>query len=222
MGRIASEFDEVSGISCDPKVRRGRYPLEPVRLREEILDSWNDLAVDYCCSDAGPPRSGRLLLKLIIFYIVLAALCHTECLFRQHGIELEAKVETVGQVRTGGRHPRDCLLVRYHFSDPFTGKPRFNTVTIPKNHAPTGTTATIVYVAGEPPSTRLKIQERPFVIDLFFWVNVIFLAAIAVVIGRIAWEANHPIQRSSERRVPVLPPRHARSRSVSHPRANAR
>jgi hypothetical protein len=163
------------------------------------LDGWTDVALDRCGSDYGRPSSGRLLFKLVMLYIVLAVLCHSECLFRKHAIELEAKVETIGEVRCGGRRPQTCMLIRYHYRDPITGKPRFNTVTVPKNLSPAGPAATIEYIPGEPPSTRLKAQARPAVISIFFWVNVVLLTAIAGVIGCIAWEANHPIPRSSER-----------------------
>ena len=168
-----------------------------------MWDNWADHALDQCGSDYGRPLSGRFLFKLVFVYIILGTMCHTEQLFRAHSLEVEAKVETVGEVRGGGRRPQECLLIRYHYHDPATGQLRQNTVQVPKTRSPVGPTTTIEYIPGQPPRTRLKEQARPILISVFFWLNVLFALAIAGLIGMIAWEANHPIARSSERRSPA-------------------
>ncbi len=172
-----------------------------------MVGDWTDAGLDYCSSCNGRRGSTRLLLKLIILYIILAVLSQTESLFRRSAIELTARIEPVGEVRRGGRHPQQCMLIRYHFSDPVIAKPRQNTVTVPKHDAPTGATATIEYISGEPPMTRLKSQARPILEPFFFWVNITLLSLIAGVIGWVAWEAHSPIPRSSERRVVLKKPK---------------
>ena len=172
-----------------------------------MVGDWTDAGFDYCGSCNRRLSPARLLFKLIILYIILAVLAQAESQFRRRAIELTARIEPVGEVRRGGRHPQQCMLIRYHYSDPVTAKPRQNTVTVPKHDAPTGPTAVIEYISGEPPMTRLKSQARPILEPVFFWVNITLLSLIAGVIGWIAWEAHSPIPRSSERRVVLKKPK---------------
>ncbi len=159
-----------------------------------MSDGWVDVASGLCEPDYQRQTPVRLVIKLIVLYIVFAAVCWGESLFRRHGIELEATVETVGAGPKGDRR------IRYHFRDPVTGMARMNTVSVREDLAPRGQTALIEYIPGDVPSSRLKIQARPYVISVFFWLNVVLLSAIGGLLGYIAWEANRPIARSSERR----------------------
>lgn len=165
------------------------------------MDGWADLAIDHCTSDCYRPTSLKLLLRLIVLYLVLAALCHAEYLFRETSIEIEGTAETVGDVQKRvGRNSVNASLVRYHYRDPISGRPRFNTVTVPGNQTPSGR-VTIEYIAGEPPRTRLKQQAAPVLIHVFFWGNAVLLTAIAGTIGWVAWDFRRPIARSEQRRV---------------------
>ena len=74
-----------------------------------------------------------------------------------------------------------------------------NTVTVPERLAPAGPLASIEYISGQYPSSRLKSQARPEIASVFFWLNVILLGSIAGLIGYIVWEAHCPIPRSSQR-----------------------
>jgi len=154
-----------------------------------MLDGWADCATDYCSHDSGRPTWSRLAIKLFLAYLILAAACWTESRFRKEGIELEARVELVGQ------GPKGSQLVRYHFRDPMTGTPRMNTVGLPRNQELPKRTALIEYIPGEFPSSRLKIQARPYCINLFVWMNIVFIAAATGFIIYVAREANRPIRR---------------------------
>jgi hypothetical protein len=163
-----------------------------------MSDGWTDIGTDYCSQHDCRPTAWKLVIRLVIMYAILATMSLCESRFRSRGIELEARVETVGAAPKGG------LLVRYHFRDPVSGLPRMNTVTVPKNLAPQGPTAPIEYIPGEYPTSRLKSQAKPVITTVFFWLNAILLAGIAGVIGFIVWEGHRPIRRSSERRCPPL------------------
>lgn len=163
----------------------------------DLMDSFADFSGSFAHGDQGLSWPYRIMTRLVIAYILLSVSSYAESQFRSRGIELEARVETVGQDRNGG------LRIRYHFRDPVTEAPRMNTVVVPDNQVPTGQTATIEYIPGEIPTSRLKSQARPQVLHWFFWVNVVFVAGIAGMVGFIAWEGMRPIPKSSERRCPL-------------------
>jgi hypothetical protein len=166
-----------------------------------MLDGFTDFAIGYCDHDVGRPSLGRLIPKIIVAYLLITAMFLTESQFRKHGIDLEARVETIGETKLQGKCAGTGLLVRYHFRDPVTGQPRMNTVALPRHLAPTTQMATIEYIPGEYPTSRLKVQQRPIIFSIYFWINAIFMTVIIGLIGCVAWQAHHPIPRSSERRV---------------------
>jgi hypothetical protein len=171
-----------------------------------MTEPWVHAAADFCGPDygCGSGRWMRLTVKLVIAYFTLAALCWIELKFRQQSIDLEARVEIVGD------GPRKCgspatLRVRYHFHDPLTGKPRMNTELVNRDRAPVLGTATVEYVPGEYPMSRLKSEAHPAAPSIFLWVNAVFFSGVAGLLGYIAWEANRPIGGRKRRRIPWHP-----------------
>ncbi len=159
-----------------------------------MYDSLADSALSSCGDGPTPATWSRLFLKLGVAYVALAALSCTECSFRDQSVEVEGRVEPVG----AGPKP-NTLMVRYHFTDPVTHKPRMNTTRLPVHLVPNTPTAIVQYIPGEMPSSRLKVETRSEMPSVFFWVNVVFGVAAMGLIGYIAWEANHPIQRPRNR-----------------------
>ena len=163
----------------------------------DLMDSFADFGGTFAHCDEGSSWRFRITIRLVIAYIVLAIASFAESQFCSRGMELEARIETVGQAGNGD------LRIRYHFRDPLTGAPRMNTVVVHDDQVPRGQSATIEYIPGEMPTSRLKSQARPQVLHWFFWVNVVFVAGIAGMVGFIAWEGMRPIPKSSERRCPL-------------------
>ncbi|HET6425623.1 MAG TPA: hypothetical protein VFG20_18180 [Planctomycetaceae bacterium] len=159
-----------------------------------MYDSWADSALESCNDGCGDVRWIRLTLKIIIAYISLAALSCAECAFRDESVEVEGLVEAIGR----GPKPH-MVLVRYEFTDPVTHRPRVSTTHLPERLVPKTQTATVQYIAGDMPSSRLKIETRTTVPSVFFWVNVVFAIAVTGLLGYLAWEANHPIPRPRNR-----------------------
>lgn len=166
------------------------------------MDIWVPIAADACDGPVHGCGSGRwlnLLLRLFIAYLILAALCWIELGFRKKSVDVEAKVELAGA------GPKNTVWVRYHFRDPVTGKPRMGTEVVNPDRAPVGQTAIVEYIPGEYPWSRLKSEARPGLPSFFFWLNVIFAAAFAGLLGYIAWEANHPLVKRKRVRIPYHP-----------------
>ncbi len=152
-----------------------------------MFDGAMGVATDFCAHDCGRPSWGRLVLKSVVLYVILATACYIECRFRRESIELDASVEIVG----GG--PKNNRVVRYCFRDPTNGLPRMNTVTVPEHLSPKTTTARIEYIPGVYPTSRLKSSSLPWAPSVFGVVNALFFGGIACVIGSVIWEANHPL-----------------------------
>ena len=155
-----------------------------------MLDGWADTLADCSSNHCGRPSWSKVVCRLVLLYLVMAAMCYTETRFRKHGIELQARTEVIGA------GPKCSKLVRYHFHDPVTGIARMNTVTIPRHQNPPGATALIEYIPGEYPTSRLKDQARPGCVSFFFWMNIVYFACVVGFIGYLAYEANRPIRSS--------------------------
>ncbi len=159
-----------------------------------MYDTCADSALDSCSDGVGCITRGRLVLKIAIAYVALAALCWMERDFRFHSQEVEGRIEIVGTV------PKNNMTrVRYHFTDPVTHQSRMNTTALPAHLVPRTQTAVVQYIPGDFPSSRLKIETRSGIPPLFFWLNVVFGMGIVGFVSYLAWEAHRPIPRPKNR-----------------------
>lgn len=134
----------------------------------------------------------RLGIKLVLFYAFVAFCCWSEVRYRS-AVELTADIELV---RPHIRKRNACVDVRYTFRDPETGERRGNTVTIPEDDRPSGTTAVIQYLPGDSPESRLAVQARPWMMTVFVATNCGLLAIVVGYVGYLAWEFHHdPLRR---------------------------
>jgi hypothetical protein len=166
------------------------------------MDAWVPIASDACSGPVHGCGSGRwlgLFFRLLIAYLILAALCWIELGFRDKSVDVEANFEIAGA------GPKNTVWVRYHFRDPVTGKPRMGTEVVHPDRVPAGQTTTVEYIPGEFPSSRLKSEARPEIPPIFFWLNVVFVTGLAGLIGYIAWEANRPLVKRKRGRIPYHP-----------------
>src|SRR5438093_4519568 len=149
--------------------------------------SGEDIAVDFVGSNDGPYYGqrgfwGRIVLKLVVVYLLIAFWSWEELRYRAAGIEVPAEVAKVGPARKG------LLSVRYTFRDPISGIPRQNTVAIPESQFPESGKAPIQFLPGENPQSRLLCQTRPAVVRVFIGINVVLGIAVIAFIGCFAWE----------------------------------
>lgn len=152
--------------------------------------SGEQLAVDFVGSD-GPYYGqrgfwGRIVLKLIVVYLLIAFWSWEELRYRAAGIEVPGEAVKVGPAR------KNLISVRYTFRDPISGIPRHNTVAIPESLFPESGKASIQFLPGENPQSRLLNQARPNVVRVFVGINVVLGLAVTAFLGCIAWEANRP------------------------------
>lgn len=168
--------------------------------------SGEDIAIDFAGSD-GPyyGQSGfwiRIVLKLGVVYLLVAYWSWEEVRYRTSGIEVPAEVKRVGRASKG------LLEVRYTFRDPTTRAMRHNTVAIQESQFPESGKSQVQYLPGENPQSRLLSQARPAALWIFIGINGVLAAAVATLIGYVAWEANRPYVTPQGRMVAAYRRRH--------------
>ncbi len=146
------------------------------------MDSFD--VVDAC--DSGFTHTlPRLLIKLGILYCVVTFWCWNELRFQAAGIELPAEIEaTTTYHRSNGNHN----YVRYHYRNPETGNTMTHTTNIRGPKAPQTGSATIEFLGGSVPQSRLLVERRPWVVSFFVWFNVAIASVIVGTLGYVIWD----------------------------------
>lgn len=127
---------------------------------------------------------GKLCLLCVVFYVLLGWCCWTELRYRS-SVELPAQFSVIGKVIRGSRHEsREMRCLRYTFQDPVTGQRRQNTVEVPPSQVPAGQRVLIQYLSGEYPQSRLVIQAKPWMVNVFYsFTAMLILTGVAGLVG---------------------------------------
>lgn len=140
-------------------------------------------------------RSGfwlRIAIKVAIVYAMFGFFYWEEIRFQTAGMRLEGRV--VEMYAVGDRQAG--LLIKYDFHDPLTGTRRHDAAEIGEALRPTTDVVAVEYIPGEFPRSRLAMESRPGVKWVFLGMTATFGTTVLMLLGYLAWEANHkPLTR---------------------------